>query len=300
MMYTPKRIWIDCDPGADDALGITLLCRSNLQIAGIVSCFGNGSSVMTAENAAKVLKLVGREDVPVYMGAKQPLYREFSFLTLYCGEDGLCGSGLIPDISLLHKEDFASALINSYEETGQKIVYLITGAFTNLAKALLESPKIKNCIDEVVTASGCFELTEFANRSEWNIAIDPDAAKLVYESGIPIRAIGLDVTGQLRDAYTEELLHALPDNSLRCFIQTCTQYNQEHGLNISSILNDAMAASVIIDPSIAKYAQGNVSIDPCSENTAMMRFTRSDAGMVHPAYAFDFKKYLLLLSEKLS
>lgn len=299
-MYTPKKIWIDCDPGADDALGIILLSRSNVKIVGIVSCFGNGTSAMTAENASKVLKLAGRRDVPVYIGAKQPLYREFSFSTLYCGADGLCGSGLTPDVSLLHREDFASALINSYEETGQKIVYLITGAFTNLAKALMEFPKTRNCIDEVVTASGCFELTEFANRSEWNIAIDPDAAKLVYESGIPIRAVGLDVTGQLRDAYTEDLLHALPNSPLRSFIKTCTRYNQEHGLNISSILNDAMAAAVILDPSIAKHAQGNVSIDPCSENTAMMCFTRSDAGMVHPAYAFDFKKYLLLLSEKLS
>lgn len=299
-MKKTKKIWIDCDPGADDALGIIFLCRSNVQIGGIVSCFGNGTSAMTAENAAKVLKLVGRTDIPVYTGAHQPLHREFSFSTMYCGEDGLCGSGLTADTSLIQSGDFAPALIDAYEKTGQKVVYLVTGGFTNLAKALRESPQIRNCIEEVVTASGCFRLTEFANRSEWNIAIDPDAAKLVYESGMPIRAIGLDVTRQLDNAYTEDLINVLPVGSIRTFIENCTRYNRDHGFRISTILNDAMAAAVILAPSIAEYAQGNVSVDPNGKGTEMMRFTKRDTGMVRPAYAFDFLKYLLLLTEKLS
>lgn len=299
-MTAPKKIWVDCDPGADDALGITFLCRSNVQINGIVSCFGNGSSTMTAENATKVLKLVGRTDIPVYIGAQQPLYREFSFSTLFCGEDGLCGSGLTPDKSLLRHGNFASSLIDSYEKTGQKVVYLVTGGFTNLAKALLETPQIRNCIEEVVTASGCFRLTEFANRSEWNIAIDPDAAKLVYESGMRIRAIGLDVTRQLKNTFVEDLLNVLPDDPIRSFFETCTRYNQAHGFRISTILNDAMAAAVVLEPSIAEYAQGNVSIASDAAGIEMMWFTESDTGMVHPAYTFDFLRYLLLLKETLS
>ena len=299
MKVKPNSIWIDCDPGADDALGITLLCKSGIHIAGIVSCYGNGSSVMTADNAAKVLRLAGRTDIPVYSGAEKPLIREFSFSTMYCGEDGLCGSGLEPDTSLLREGDYVSALIDSCEKSGEKVIYLVTGAFTNLSKAMQKTPKLSNYIAEVVTASGCFGLTEFAKRAEWNIAIDPESAKLVYESALPIRAIGLDVTGQLQDDFTEELLKSMKEEPIRDFIQSCTRYNQAHGLNVSSILNDAMAASVLLEPDIADYSSGNVEVDPSARGVDMMRFIRNADGSVRAAHKFDFKRYLALLKELL-
>lgn len=296
MDSTAKTIWIDCDPGADDALGILLLAASGISIGGIVSCFGNGPSETTAENATKILRLAGRTDIPVFTGASQPLLRTFTPSMLYCGADGLCETGLEPDHALMKKGSFIPEL----KRSAGKVTWLVTGALTNIAGLLQNEPECRNIISEIVTASGCFGLTEFAKRSEWNIEIDPDAAKTVYESGIPIRAIGLDVTGQLQNVYTEQLIKGVSSNKIRQFLADCTRYNRNNGLSIYSLLNDAMTAAVILCPELARFCRGYAEVYPDRKGTGMMSFRKDISGNVQAAQSYDFSSYLSLLLGKLN
>lgn len=290
---------MDGDPGADDALGLLLILGSGVRFAGVISSFGNSSSDVTAKNAAKICALAGRSDVPVCQGAAKPLKRTFTPTTLYAGTDGLCDSGLAespvpPRTGAV--EDFLDEISRDAEGG---ITYLATASLTNLAAALQKRPELRSRITEVVAASGSFGLRKEANRAEWNIEIDPEAAKIVYESGIPIRAVGLDVTAQLQHAYTEELLESLPEGRIRKFLSDCTAYNRKNGLYVSSLLNDSMAAAVILRPELAKFRRGTVSVNPDGVGTEMMSFTEDPAGSVCAAEEYDFQSYLAFLKETL-
>ena len=294
-----KIIVMDCDPGADDALGLILMLRSSVKVGGIISSFGNSSSDLTAQNAAKICALVGRIDVPVCQGAAQPLKRSFTPSTLYAGTDGLCDSNLEEAPTRPQNravEDFINEISQDVEGG---ITYLATASLTNLATALQNKPELKGRIAEIVTASGSFGLRKEANRAEWNIEIDPEAAKVVYGSGIPIRAVGLDVTAQLQSSYTEELLAGLPQGKIRRFLSDCTEYNRKNGLYVSSLLNDSMAAAVILWPELAKFRRGTVTVDPDGVGTDMMSFSEDASGPVYAAEEYDFQKYLVRLAATL-
>lgn len=294
-----RTIVIDCDPGADDALGLILMLSGGVKVGGIISSFGNSSSDLTARNAARICALVGQTDVPVCQGAAQPLKRSFTPSALYAGADGLCDTHLEESPTRPQNR----AVEDFIDEIGQNvkggITYLATASLTNLAAALQNKPELKDKIAEIVTASGSFGLRREADRAEWNIEIDPEAAKAVYESGIPIRAVGLDVTAQLQSAYTEDLLAGLPQGKIRQFLSDCTDYNRKNGLYVSSLLNDSMAAAVILWPELAKFRRGTVTVNPDGVGTDMMSFYEDASGFVYAAEEYDFQKYLVRLKATL-
>ncbi len=192
-----KKIIIDTDPGQDDAVALLLaLASDELEILGITCVAGNVPLNLTAENARKVLELTHRTDVPVFEGAKCPIKRTLVTAEHVHGKTGLDGPDLEkPKISLQNKGaiEFIIETILSYPK--YEITLCTLGPLTNLGLAIQREPKIKSLIKEIVMmGGGFFEGGNITPAAEFNIYVDPEAAKEVLSSGIPIVMLPLDVT----------------------------------------------------------------------------------------------------------
>lgn len=288
---------IDCDPGADDALGILLALHCPfLDVLGITAVFGNGPVEQMAGNAAKVCEFAGFAEIPVYTGAEQPLSRTMTFTEMYCGADGLCESGLEDGGTLISGQSAGEFLIETLKNAEEPVTVISTGGFTNLAAALTAAPEIRFGIREIVAASGYFGLNRSVSRAEWNIYVDPEAAKIVYESGIPIRAVGLDVTAQLEEAYLEAMLHGGAGRIHR-FVTACAEYNGKNGFFPRSVLTDGMAVAAVIRPEIISCKAGKVTVHPEKKDAELMDFTVGEGGWVQAAWQFDFTAYIEMVKE---
>ncbi len=284
---------IDCDPGADDALAILLALSSpKLDVVGITTLCGNGPAEQMAKNAAKVCAMAGRLDIPVYIGSEQPMERRLKFTTLYCGEDGLCESGLREHNELISQTGAA----DFFAGLSGPVTVVATAGLTNLAQVLLRTPKAAEHIREIVFAGGYFRLNPKPDRAEWNVLVDPEAAQVVFASGIPMRCVGLDVTNCLEDTFVEQLLHET-DGRVHDFVKACTDYDRRVGLSVYSILVDGMAVAAVMEPETASYVRGRVQIHPDRKDAGLMEFHPCDDGNVLAAGAFAYDTYLSMMKE---
>ena len=196
-----RKIIIDTDPGQDDAVALLLALASpqDIDVLGIVAVAGNVGLAQNAKNALKVVELSGRRDVPVYAGCARPMMRELITAEHVHGQTGLDGPDL-PEpklrLELQHGVDF---IIDTIRREPEKTVTLCAlGPLTNLAMALIKAPDIAERIEEIVLMGGAyFEVGNITPAAEFNIYVDPEAAKTVFASGAPITMMPLDVTHQM-------------------------------------------------------------------------------------------------------
>ena len=196
-----RRIIIDTDPGIDDAVAILLALAApgELEIIGIVAVAGNLPLPQTERNARRVCELAGRTDIPVYAGCARPLLRPLATAQHIHGEtarDRL----LLPEPTMglraQHGVDFLVETLRAAE--AGTITLCALGPLTNIAMALVKAPEVAGRIAELVIMGGaCFELGNVTPAAEFNIHVDPHAAAIVIESGVPITMMPLDVTHQL-------------------------------------------------------------------------------------------------------
>ena len=177
-----RKVIIDCDPGIDDSLAIMLALQSEeLEIVGITIVCGNCPVEMGFGNAKKVLKHMGRLDVPVYIGVEKPLRREYVNALDTHGEDGL-GESFLPEVEGFRQEMGAVEFLASKLKEGH-ISVIALGPMTNLATLLEQDRVAFDQIEEFVSMGGTFK--SHGNCSpvaEYNYWCDPDAAKYVYEN----------------------------------------------------------------------------------------------------------------------
>ena len=196
-----RRIVIDTDPGIDDAVAILLALAApeELYVLGIIAVAGNLPLILTERNARRVCELAGRADVPVYAGCGRPLLLPLATAEHVHGEtarDRL----LLPEPTMAlrpqHGVDFLIETLRS--KKAGTITLCALGPLTNIAMALVKAPEIAKRIGELVVMGGaCFELGNVTPAAEFNIHVDPHAAAIVLDSGIPITMIPLDVTHQV-------------------------------------------------------------------------------------------------------
>ena len=196
-----RRVIIDTDPGIDDAVAILLALAApeELEILGIVVVAGNLPLTQTERNARRVCELAGRADVPVYAGCGRPLLLPLATAEHVHGEtarDRL----LLPEPTMAlrpqHGVDFLIETLRS--KKAGTITLCALGPLTNIAMALVKAPEIAEKIGELVVMGGaCFELGNVTPAAEFNIHVDPHAAAIVLDSGVPITMIPLDVTHQV-------------------------------------------------------------------------------------------------------
>lgn len=196
-MPDPARIVIDTDPGQDDAVAIlTALASPEFEVLGITAVAGNVPLELTARNARIVCELAGREDVPVFAGARQPLRRPLVTAEHVHGRTGLDGPDLPDPTMALDDRPAVSWLIDTLRaEPKGSIAICALGPLTNLALALLKAPDIAARIGRIVLMGGAyFEVGNITPAAEFNIYVDPEAAQVVFRSGIPLTVLPLDVT----------------------------------------------------------------------------------------------------------
>lgn len=185
---------MDCDPGHDDAIALVLAHASpEVELLAVTTSAGNQTIDKTTLNARKVLSFIG-SGVPVARGASKPLFRELITAAAVHGESGLDGP-LLPEPVL--PESPLSALeltAKTIREHARPVTLVPTGALTNVATLLLAHPELKSRIERISLMGGSALGGNWTPAAEFNILVDPEAAQLVFNSGIPVTMCGLDVT----------------------------------------------------------------------------------------------------------
>lgn len=192
-----RKIIIDTDPGQDDAVAILLaLAAPELEVLGITAVAGNVPLALTAKNARVICELAGRSDIRVFAGCDRPLNRDLVTAEEVHGKSGLDGIAL-PDPTMplqdQHAVDFVIETLR--EEAPGSVTLCPIGPLTNIATAFSRAPDIIPRVAEIVLMGGAyFEVGNVTPAAEFNIYVDPQAADIVFGSGVPIVAMPLDVT----------------------------------------------------------------------------------------------------------
>ena len=200
MTKTPRKIIIDTDPGQDDAFAILLALASpeDLEVLAVTVVAGNAPLIWTERNARIICELAGRADLPVYAGCEAPLQRKLVTAEHVHGKTGLDGPLLDePKMPLQtrHAVDYLIEVLRA--EPAGTITLCPLGPLTNIAAALLKAPDIAGRIAEIVLMGGAyFEVGNITPAAEFNIYVDPEAADIVFKSGIPLVVASLDITHQ--------------------------------------------------------------------------------------------------------
>ena len=194
-----RPIVLDCDPGHDDALAILLALASpgELKVAAVTAVAGNVPLALTEVNARKVCAVAGRTDVPVYAGCTRPLVRPLETAEYVHGDTGLDGVELPAPAAPLAPGHAADAIVEIVRSRPAGTVTLCpTGPLTNVALAMIKAPDIVPRLKEIVLMGGAIGLGNTTPSAEFNVYVDPHAARVVFESGAGLTMIGLEATHQ--------------------------------------------------------------------------------------------------------
>lgn len=189
-----KPVIMDCDPGHDDAIALILAYASDeLEIKAVTTVAGNQTVEKTTLNALKVLSFIGAK-VPVAKGCSGPLFRDLITAGEVHGESGLDGPEL-PDPTFGPVAMSAVELmVKTIRESDVPVTLIPTGALSNVGLLLLTHPELKDRIERISLMGGACYGGNWTPAAEFNILVDPEAADIVFSSGIPITMSGLDVT----------------------------------------------------------------------------------------------------------
>ncbi len=197
-----NNIWLDCDPGHDDAMAILMAAfHPEINLLGISTVAGNQSVEKTCANARAMLAALGREDIPVYRGQASALLSPMPFCAEIHGESGLDGPDGKPLFSLQNPPEreeawlpaMRDAILKAAESSGEAVWLVCTGSLTNAALLLSLHPELRPLI-KISLMGGAMGLGNTGPVAEFNIENDPEAAHMVFESGVDLTMVPLEVT----------------------------------------------------------------------------------------------------------
>ena len=196
-----RKIIIDTDPGQDDAVAILLALASpgEIEVLGITAVAGNVPLALTARNARIVCDVAGRNDIPVFAGCDRPLRGALVTAEHVHGKTGLDGP-ILPDPTFpLQPQHGVDFIVDTVRAAPAGTVTLCAlGPLTNLATAFTNAPDIAPRLQEIVLMGGAyFQVGNVTPTAEFNIYVDPEAAAVVFDSGVPITVMPLDVTHKI-------------------------------------------------------------------------------------------------------
>ena len=368
MMGNLKKIVIDCDPGLDDAVALLVAFISpELIVLGITTTAGNVSLKKTQYNARQICELSGRPDMKVFAGCPRSMLHRYlaedddhfevfappkyvptilesdistqkfarssysastvSTLNIH-GDSGLRGAKLPPPSIPLQEEHAVNFIIRSILENPKEITMVCTGPLTNLSTAMIMMPNICSKIKQIVLMGGSMGLGNITPAAEYNFFCDPEAARVVFSSGVPIVMIGLDVTQhayvtagwmtQMKALGSEPALCIVDmlENSIRYDMPSDNDddafgapYTPSEAVaekdGCGQVLHDVHTIAYLLDPSIYRGREVHVEIDT-SDSGTLGRCT-VDWNRLLP-YApnalvmnrFDKKKFFELLTARIS
>jgi purine nucleosidase len=316
-------IVLDTDTGVDDALAICLALRSpELRVVALTTVSGNVHVDLCTANALRVLDVAAPSPrPPVHRGEAAPLVRPLLTAPEVHGADGLGGvtSLLGPDGALKYPpspvppapEPAPEAILAAIERYPGKLVIVAVGPLTNLARAIERDREQMRRLDRIVTMGGTFQ--RYGNTTpvaEFNIHVDPHAAEVVFDLGVPLTLISLDVTEQciLRPEHLEGKTHG--QGSLLPFVGEVSdgyiRYHAEHDGFAGSYLHDPLAVAVAADPTLVTTRRATVRVETEGRHTAGQTIADlreaprwNEAPNADVAVAVESERFLRLFLERL-
>ena len=265
------------DGGIDDALAIILALRSpELELLGITAVSGNVSVEQATTNALRVTELLDRQDVWVAKGQTRPLARDPIRAYSFHGRDGLGDSKLAqPKTSPLAKNAVKTIKETLRSSRRHQVSLICTGPLTNIATLLTRYPDSAKMIDEIVIMGGAFGITEHGmgnetSGAEFNIYSDPEAAKIVIESGVKLKMVGLDVTmiPTLEFTRADFVRIGRESSNIARFARRILATNLH--ANGRFTLHDPMAVAAKVRPSYYRFEDYRVQVETKGEYTTGM------------------------------
>jgi purine nucleosidase len=271
-----KRIILDTDPGVDDALAFLLTFSSpEINVEAVTTVDGNVDAEKGTRNARQLLEFLDRRDVPVARGAEHPILRPMGNAESFHGKTGLMDAVLPEPKMKIDKRGAAQLIIDESNRLGKELTLVAIGPLTNIAAAIMADPKIPEKVGGLVIMGGAFGLTPYGTGNanavaEFNIWHDPDAAKLVFDSGIPTKCIGLDTTMhrdyRMSRAMYGEMIAAKTRRSKLIEGLCGALVERYNGFS----LHDPMALAYVVDPTMFKTERYKVEVETVGTHTIGM------------------------------
>lgn len=264
------RVLLDADTGVDDALALAYLVdHPDVELAGIACSAGNVSVDRVVANTAAVLDLLEAPVVPVAVGAAGPLVRAMTvFADDVHGESGLGSADLPASTRAIDTRSAAQLWIDTVRADPGRVVGLVTGPLTNLALAIRLDPGIVDLFAGIVVMGGAFDHRgNVGGTAEWNIFVDPEAARVVLDAfegraqdRLPV-VCGLNITERvvLEPSHLAELRAAAGDTPLTRFVVAALEpyfaYYEKAGFGARAPLHDPLAAVIAVEPSLVEASR---------------------------------------------
>lgn len=261
-----RKVIIDCDPGIDDALAIILALKSKeIEVIGITTVSGNVESLQGAKNALKVLKLLDRLDIPVYLGESKPIKRELVTAQDTHGEDGL-GETFLEEVSSEYiRENGVDFILNTLKNE-EDVSIIALGPLTNLCRAIEKDSETFHRVKEIVSMGGAYK--SHGNCSpvaEFNYWVDPHGAReFLKKFNGEFTMVGLDVTREIvLTPNLREMIHQFKDE-IGDFIYDITRFyvdfHWEQERTLGCVINDPLAVEYFINRELCDGFKAYVDI----------------------------------------
>lgn len=311
MTQPPRKIIIDTDPGQDDAIAILLAFASpEIDVLGLTAVAGNVPLALTQKNARIICELAGRGDVPVYAGCDRPLVRKLVTAEHVHGKTGLDGPAMPDPVMPLaegHGVDFIIETLR--REAAHTVTLCPLGPLTNIAEAFRRAPDVAARVQQIVLMGGAyFEVGNITPAAEFNIYVDPEAADIVFRSGVPIVVMPLDVTHKVLTTRARvEAFRALGTEVGRVCAEWSDffeRFDMEKYGSEGAPLHDPTVIAYLLAPGLFKGRHINVEIEVQSDLTRGMTVADWWGVTDRPANALfigdvDAEGFFALLTERL-
>jgi len=310
-------VLLDCDPGIDDATGMLFALKTAaIELRAITCPTGNLVASQCAANALKILDVMDAPDIPVAVGTEQPLVRRHAVDPFSHGGDGLGDTELPVSSRSIDKRFAPDLIIDTVAAYPDGLIVIATAPLTNLALALTKAPRIAGMIEHVYMIGGAYGFNEYAQLlgtgttplSEWNILVDPEAAQIVFRSGVPLTAMGVDVWTQPAMCFTDDELAELkaagtPEAQL---VARFVDFVESRGYGRYCAQIDSLAMVAALEPELLSIHEVGIGVETMSPLTLGMtvverrlRHAWTDLPRIRAAYNVDFDRYRRVLVDAL-
>jgi purine nucleosidase len=259
-------ILLDCDPGHDDAVAMLLAAGNDaVDLLAVTTVAGNCSLDLATLNARRVAALAGLQGVPVAAGAAGPLHGELVTAPDIHGLTGLDGYELRTGQAPLDPRPALELMTATLDEASEPVTLVPTGPLTNVAQLLTSRPDLHERIREIVLMGGSTGRGNVTPAAEFNVFVDPEAAAIVFASGLPLTMVGLNLTHQARATPDVlERVRAVPREPARAVEGWMSffgaAYERVHG-EFAPPVHDPCTVAMLIDPSLIRCVDAFVAVE---------------------------------------
>lgn len=266
-----RSVVFDTDPGHDDAIALLMAAAaSDIDLEAVTTVHGNHVLRKTVRNALQILEVADRSEVPVAAGMANPMVREPLITTHVHGETGLDG----PDLSEPTTDPVETHAVDTIIETVrtmEELTIVAVGPLTNIGMAFRKAPDIVDQVSALYIMGGAMGTGNQTPSAEFNILADPEAAAVVFESGVPITMVGLDATHQaILSADRFEEIRGF-DSAVGTMVADLLEfyaefYRRRYDID-GVVIHDALTVAGLLEPAVLETRDYAVSIDTTGEYT---------------------------------